>query len=330
MKLKILEIMMNKKRLILYCDRVILASLCLLIFWLPISKAVAESFTLLAFVFWVLKRVFRYRAELSWGTFPKTGLNVALGIYILINALAVIFSTNFGLSLRAFFGKELKFLAIYFMLVEVANSRERLKHILIAIISSAVLVIMDAVVQYYRGVDFLMGYRWDRLTASFSTANGFAGWLIVIIPLFLGLLLAGKVVSKELKACLMVLTALLSVCLLVTYARGAWLGFIMAIVLMVGYLFKDVDLKIKLLCLFAGVGVLSVFLVLPQSLRVKAATIGRIEIRAGQTVNARIKSTLKINEGSTPIRLNLWKEALRIIRDYPLAGCGLNTYSIVA
>jgi O-antigen ligase len=26
----------------------------------------------------------------------------------------------------------------------------------------------------------------------------------------------------------------------------------------------------------------------------------------------------------------LWKESLKIIRDYPLIGCGLNTYSIVA
>jgi O-antigen ligase len=192
------------------------------------------------------------------------------------------------------------------------------------------LLTVDSVVQYFRGVDFLRGYRWDRLTASFSTATDFAGWLIVIIPLFFGLLLAGKPVSRGLKALLIVLTVLLSVCLLLTYARGAWLGFIMVIVLMIGYIFRNFDLRIKLLCLFVGVGVLAVFLVLPQSLRVKATSVGRIDFKTGQTVNARIKSIAKLGEGSILIRSNLWKEALRIIRDYNFTGCGLNTYSIVA
>jgi O-antigen ligase len=109
------------------------------------------------------------------------------------------------------------------------------------------------------------------------------------------------------------------------------LGFIIAIILMIGYLFKGFDLKIKLLCLFVGVGVLSAFLVLPQSLRVKVTSIGRVNFKTGLTVNSRIKSVLKIEEGDSVLfRLRLWKEALRIIRDYYFVGSGLNTYSIVA
>ena len=95
----------------------------------------------------------------------------------------MIFSTNFGLSLRGFFGKELKFLVIYFMLVEVINSKERLRNVLITIVASAVLMIADAGAQYFFGVDFIRGYPWQRLSASFAFASGFAGWLIVIIPL---------------------------------------------------------------------------------------------------------------------------------------------------
>jgi len=40
---------------------------------------------------------------------------------------------------------------------------------------------------------------------------------------------------------------------------------------------------------------------------------------------------MKTTEGdSAPVRFGLWKESLRIIRDYNYLGCGLNTYSIVA
>ena len=97
---------------------------------------------------------------------PETKLNKALGIFILANLISVIFSTHFGLSLRGLLGKELKFFVIYFMLVEVINSKKRLKAILIVIITSAILMITDAAVQYSYRKDFLRGTLYTRLTAS--------------------------------------------------------------------------------------------------------------------------------------------------------------------
>ena len=321
--------MLNKDKIFLYCDLVIITFLCFLIFCLPFSIAGIESFVWPAIFIFILKRVLGYSGGSSWKMLPKTELNKVLGIFIVINALSMIFSANPGLSSRAFFGKELKFLAIYFMLVEVINNKRRLKIVLITIIASVVLILADAGTQYFRGVDFIRGYPLNRLAASFLTANGFASWLIVIIPLFLGLLMAGKTIGKGLKALLLILILLLIVCLLATYARGAWLGFIIGIFLMVGYVFKKFTLKIKLLCLFAGVGLLVAFSVFPQSLLSKVKACGRINFKLSETVNTRIKSTMKTEEGSTPIRLKLWKEALRITRDYPLLGCGLNNYSKV-
>lgn len=321
---------MNRERLFFYCDCVILAGLCLLIFCLPFSKAAAESFTMLAFFFWVIKRVLGYRAKGLWGLLPETGLNTALGIFILVNLLAVIFSVDFGLSLRAYFGKVLKFLAVYFMLAEVVNSKKRLKVILTVLISSVILILIDAGVQYFRGVDFLRGYVWTRLRASFLTANGFAGWLVVIIPFLIGLLASGKAIGKGLKILLSVTIPLLVVCLLATFARGAWLGLVIGILLMCGYVFKKITFKVKFLSLSLGIVLLVGFFILPRPMQDKIKAIGRFDFKLGATLNMRIKSTLKINEGSTPIRLALWKEALRIIKDYNFTGCGLNTYSVVA
>jgi len=170
-----------------------------------------------------------------------------------------------------------------------------------------------------------------KAKASFATSSGFAGWLIVIIPLFLGLLATNKGKNKNLRGFLLILIILLTICLILTYSRGAWLGFAIGISLMIWNVFKNLALKIKMLCLFVSVGLLAIYLVLPQPIKTKISAIGRIDFKYSyQTVNARIKSTLKIDQGSTPIRLNLWKESLSIIRDYPLVGCGLNTYSTVA
>lgn len=322
---------MKRESLILYCDYIIIAFLCFLIFCLPFAKAGVESFVWPAIFIFILKRGLGYRAEGKWGMLPKTELNIALAALILINMLSTIFSSDFALSIRGFLGKELKFIAVYFMLIEVINNRKGLRVILITIIASVMLIIADAGVQYFGGVDFLRGYPWSRLRASFLTANGFAAWLVVIIPFFLGLLAAGKTTTgRGLKVLLLVSTPLLIASLLATFARGAWLGLVIGISLICWYIFKNLTLKVKFLYLTFGIGLLVIFLILPESIQAKVKGIGRIDFKLGDTVNMRIKSTLRINEGSTPVRFSLWKESLRIIRDYKFIGCGLNTYSIVA
>lgn len=324
--------MINKNKIIHYCDLGIIFSLCLLIFCLPFSKAGAESFTLLAFVLWVSKRLLGYRSGSSYGMLPKTALNKALGLFTVVNVLSVIFSVNYGLSLRGFFGKELKFLAIYFMVVEVINSRKRLKYILITIIASAVLVIFDAGMQLFRGVDFLKGYRLDQHTfgASFSAASGFAAWLIIIIPLFVGIIASNIISNAKLKSLLAVTIIVQSLFLLRTYSRGAWIGFVISIILMFYYLIKNSSSKIKLLYLSAAICLLAVYLFLPRSIIFNVKDAIRVKFKFEQTINERMKTIPQTVTGSNFERIKWWKEALRIVKDYPLFGCGLNTYSIVA
>ena len=321
---------LNKDKIFLYFDRTITVCLCCLIFCLPFAKSGAETFTWLAIFLWILKRALGYRGRSLCGMLPATELNKVLGVLVLANLISVIFSTHFGISLRGFFGKELKFIIIFFMLVESINSKRRLKVILTVIVASAILLIVDSAVQYYSGKDFIMSYAWARLTASFATANGFSAWLIVMIPLFLGLLLDPKLINKRVKFILYPLIVALLICLLMTYARGGWLGFIVGFSLITWYFFKNFKLKTKILFLSISVGLLAIFLILPQFMRGEAKVIGKVSFRSGETLNTRIKSTLNIEAGSTPIRFNLWKESLRMIRDYPLTGCGLNTYSAVA
>jgi len=319
----------NSKKIILGFDRIIVACLCISFFCIPFAKAGVETFIWIAIFLWALKRAFGYRAQAGWGMLPATELNKALGVFILANIVSVVFSTHFGLSLRGLFGKELKFILIYFMLVETITSRKRLKVILTVIIASASLMVIDAAVQYYGGRDFLRGHAWARLSASFSSANGFAGWLIIITPLISGLLWTDKFISRWMKVLLSVLFVLLITCLLMTYTRGAWLGFIIGILLIGWYIFKNFNLRIKLLCLFLSVGLLAIFFISPQFTRKLLETTGDASFRTGITLKARFESMVKTSGGSTSVRLNLWAEGLNIVKDYPLTGCGLNAYSQV-
>jgi len=216
------------------------------------------------------------------------------------------------------------------MVAETINSRKRLNMLLITILASALLIVFDSGVQFFRGIDFLRGYAWRNLTASFSSSVGIASWLTIMIPLFLGLLLSNKGKKKRFNLPLIILIIILITCLLATYIRGAWMGLLIGFFLVFGYIFKNLNLKVKLSCLSAVTAVLVIFFILPQPLRSKVTAIGRINFK-GTMINTRIKSIFKIEKGTSAlIRLMLWKEALKVARDYPLTGCGLNTYSIVA
>lgn len=324
--------MINKNKIIHYCDQAICICLCLLIFCLPFAKAGTETFIWMATFLWIFKRVLGYRAGWLWGMFPKAELNKALAILVAANALSMIFSSHFGLSLRGFFGKELKFLAIYFMVAEVINSRQRLKYLLITIIASAVLVIFDAGVQLFRGIDFLRGYRLDQHTfgASFFAASGFAAWLIIIIPLFIGIIASNIISSAKLKNLLIVTVIVQSLFLLRTYSRGAWIGSVISIILMFYYLIKNSSSKIKLLYLSVAICLLAVYLFLPRSIIFNVKDAIRVKFKFNQTINERMKTIPQTATGSNFERIRWWEEALRIVKDYPLTGCGLNTYSVVA
>jgi len=323
-------IALDKNRIITYSDRVIMVCLCLLFFCLPFAKAGAETFTWMAVFLWLFKRVLGYRSESLWGMFPRTELNKALAIFILVNLLSVILSVNLGLSLRAFFGKELKFLAIYFMLVETINSKKRLKYFFIVFVLVVIMMLADSAFQYYGKGDFLRHTWTTRLSASFKSPNGFAGWLVVIIPLTLGLFFNIKVKNIPLRILFFILSALLSLCLIMTYTRGAWLSFAVGLLLMIFYIIKNASFKIRMFYFSLAVSVGAIFFILPQPIKTKLFNLRLSNYYGVAPIGNRFSSLLEMDDGSTPIRLNLWKEAVRITADYPLTGCGLNTYSIVA
>lgn len=304
-----------KKRIILkYIDRVILVCLYCVIFFIPCFKAGQEIFTWTAIALWLIKKLLSFKNAEGQLLLPVTQLNKAILIFIIINALSIVSSVNFSLSLRGFFGKVSKFIFLFFIVVETINTRKRLRNTIFVMVMAAGLMVVDAFAQYFWGRDFLRNYQFNRLSASFSTANGFAGWLIVFILLFLGILMlrvSDRAVRRKRLVLLGGLDLLLFVCLLLTNTRGAWLG------------------------LAAGLGLFFYFMIKSEFLRIKFSTFSLLIIFLSGVLfisphafKERVRSTGDIN--SNLLRIGLWKEALSIIEDFPVFGCGLNTYSFLA
>lgn len=320
------------KKSFLYLDRAIAACLSLAVFCLPFLKAGIETFVWTAFFLWLLKRALGYRSDCWGGLLPRTELNAVLAVFIVINALAVIFTVNAGLSLRAFFGKQLKYLAIYFMLCEVIDNKTRLKCVLMAILASAAIVVVDAGVQYFRGADFFWGhpfssgYALPRIQSCFGNPNSLAGWSIVVLPLGSSLLFS-RLMNRCIKVILIPLAFGLLLCLGMTQTRGAWAGISVAVFLISCLFLVKTSSRNRIIFLSVFAGLLVLLVVLPRSFKDRRA-VG-LNSTAMQTFRGRITSGEKGGEGSWSVRINLWKESLMIITDHPLLGSGLNTYSTI-
>jgi putative inorganic carbon (HCO3(-)) transporter len=297
-------------------------SLYALIFTLPISKSMVEIFFGCALTFWAIKRFitwYRNGAPFLKVFRPvRTRLDRPIAIFVFIGFLSTLTSVSFLLSLDGFFFKLAELIMTYFMVVEVLSDRKKVGRMLKAMLLIMPLVIIDGFYQFATGVDFIRHYPPcnGRMQASFHSPNDFAGWLVVMTPLALSLAcfrggnwpdFSGRSgwLKKMVRPALCTLTVLLTVCLILTYSRGAWIAFLVSIV------FLGVLCYRKLLLILAPVMAALPFIV-------------------SHSIKERAVSLMELADTGVLVRLQVWKGVLNIIRDFPLTGCGLNTYTIVA
>lgn len=325
----------TREKVVTYCDRSIEVCLYFVLFCIPFSRAGIEIFVWAAIFLWILKRVMGYRCEGCLKLVVSTELNKLLVVFIIVNFLAMCFSLNFALSFRGFFGKTVKFIALYFMMVETFNNDRRLKNVLTVLIISVILVIFDAAAQYAIGVDFLRGFSYAsnsyRLSACFTNPNNFAAWLVLVIPVFLALPMVNSQSTRRswVISCLSMLIAIfLCVCLAATFSRGAWVGMISGFSLLSYYAIRSFSLKVRMLILIVTLCSVGFFLLFSQPFKTIINGLLNFKFKGGTSIGERV---LEINNvGLNASRMSLWKEALTIIEDFPVLGCGLNTYARIA
>jgi len=290
--------MVNSKKAL---DTVTFISLCVMIFALPFSKSILEICFVFALVSWMLGKRLSLKPV-------STPLNLPLYLFAFLALLSVLVSPSISLSLKAFFSKTLKMIILYFIIVETVNSKKKATAILTAFLFSAIVVGVDVIFQLITGVDFIRQYSLcgGRITGPFNNQNNLAAWLMIIVPLFSCFLYFGsKNLSKKTKYLLFFLDMILIVFLVLTCTRGAWIAIILSLIL-TGIIFKSKKLII--------------ITILAAALLLSFTT---------KSVKERAVSIVPVS-GAPNIRVTLWQEAILIIKDFPVLGCGLNTYSITA
>ncbi len=325
---------MDKSKIVKICDNLMEAGWLLIIFIVPIifsfwpitynliqlPKAVIFSILVeLMFVIYILKVFLGDKIKYN---FKNNKLLILVGFFIISNLISLFFSIH---PLRSLFGEYIRqegayiiFHYILFFLLLFFNLKDwkQIKRIILAILLSSSIVCFYGLAQYL-GLGFTewqktaFGPVNGRIYASLGQPNFFGHYLIMIIPvsIFSIFYIAKKFLTKFL---LIILVVSQLMCLLLTYSRSAWLGFLFEIfiffVVMMLLYRKKIFTK-KLIYKFY----LPVFLLL-LIFSVFSASFVDLKEKQDSFLIYRLKNITNFQTGSVKLRLLYWSAAVEEIK----------------
>lgn len=299
---------------LIICDRVIMFFLYLMIFFLPISKAVIEVSASISIFTWFIKQIlllkrkgeFNLRGKFRAFFIQEATLDKCLLLFIIANLLSVIFSSNIKLSLQAFIFKLLEYILLFLIVRSVINSRLRYRIIIWVILCSAIFIGCDGIFQIIAKHDFFRhrGLFQGRATASFINPNDLGSYLITVAPLPLALFYAFH--SKKIKSCLIFASLIIISVLILTFSKGAIFSFLPALIFLGLFTQKRYALIVTLVIIF-------LVLVIPFFLHIPSLGL-----------MARLSTFF--SDGGAIDRKFLWMAAARMFLAKPMFGVGLGTF----
>ncbi|MBI4313967.1 MAG: O-antigen ligase family protein [Candidatus Omnitrophica bacterium] len=281
-------------------------------FWLmllgiPCSRALTEIGATVLILAWIFQKL---RARDF--TLKHCSLGLPVAGLALWSGLSIFWSFDRSLSSRSFISQTLEYVAIYLAIADGLQDRKAIRRILWLWIAWGGVMFFDGIVQMVRGTDLFRGDApgliagGKRLTAAMKYPNDFGAYAAMTGWMAAGIGLAEWQAKRYWRSGVAWTIAWSLIAgLLLTYSRGAWIGFAFSVVVAVTlYRTRHV------IPLIVAVGAIVAFL--------------------PPTYLERLLHLFDVHPGSSADeRLLIWKTVLNMIRQKPFLGFGLNTFNAV-
>ncbi|MBO5109602.1 MAG: O-antigen ligase family protein [Clostridia bacterium] len=258
--------------------------------------AALVGYTFLCYLlkFLLYKRTFRFEL-----------MDFAVFAFMLALLLGGLISVSFITSIKSVL-VFLCFMLGYILATNLIRTKEWFDRCVGALMLSATGVALYGILQYVSGAASSTWHDLDmfstidgRVTSTLANPNVLAEYLVMVLPFVAAYFLSGT--QSRGRFWLFLSGVSLLVCLVLTYSRGGWLGFLVAAVL-----FMLIYHRRTLYLLFVGVAALPfVVTFLPASIIQRFTSIGNL------------------GDSSTSYRVYIWRAVLRMIGDNPFFGIGV-------
>ncbi len=193
----------------------------------------------------------------------------------------------------------------YFLTVNLINSKEWLKRTVLAIVSSSTVAVSVGIFQFFTGgfengwldLSLFSGIS-VRIGSTFENPNIFGVYLLLVIPFVVGEIVSNRKGKKLIAVSL--LLPLLVFCVVQTWSRGAWLGFVLSVVSFLLILSRK---TLPYIVLGGGAIAIGILMFTPN-------------------VYGRILSISNLSESSVSYRISAWKGIFEMLRQNWLCGIG--------
>ena len=261
---------------------------------------------------WVAELI--HSRQFAW---VRSSIHVPLALYLgwsLISALG----SDYKYASFNELGKLLSYALLYLVVISHLRSKRQINRLLLVAFCGAFVTGVYGLLQHL-GVDWIEWYpKGPRILSSLGNPTFFAAYLVLMLPVALSLGLA--VESAEARIGLGLLTGLLYLCLLFTYARAGWLGLLVGVMVSGSLLWGFVGLpQLRQARATSRAALLAGILILLTGVGI---------LRSSLSFRERVVSSFQTGESSNVERIMTWQGALGIWRQHPLRGAGLGTFQI--
>lgn len=215
-----------------------------------------------------------------------------------------------------------RFIIFLFLISQLIKNQKTAKIVLEMVTFGASIVSCFGILQIF-GLDFFLFQRnLSRISATLGHPNFLAGYLVCTLPLTAGLFLSCRKPRKKYLYALYIVIQ--SACLFFTLSRAAWASVIVSFVFFGAIYLKYRDIHLSFY--FTKKKAIFAFLLIGISVTALPSVIKRIP----ESEIARLTSLGSPSTQNTVwIRWLEWKGALQVIKNAPIMGNGLGTFSML-
>jgi len=247
------------------------------------------------------------RGQRSW-SLRKTPVDYPLIFFLIIAVISFIFSLDHGKSISGVF-KVLDCIIIFYVAANNLDTRIKVKVLLYSIILVGSFISLFGLIQLLGGIGHSFWLSPVEISATFENSNYFAGYIALIIPLAINISFDNLELGQRM--IIYYLLTIMTLVFILSLSRGGWISLAAALVAMgllflgkVGFNKELINKKLLALLplLFGIIFMLTICLGFSNIL-------GKMD---GKNFYGRIK---------------LWKHSMRIIKDYPFIGAGIDVFT---